>query len=163
MKKAFTLIELLVVVLIIGILSAVALPQYQRAVEKARIVEAKVIMKSMIDASARYGLETTECTTNLSKLDIQLPGTCNNNACSTKYFTYFVDECASDGSNSNPGTGVIVMAQRINGAYQIELEGDSYDTSRPRGVFYCWPTSSNPEDGVCPAAGAIKKDGQWVL
>ena len=56
MKKAFTLIELLVVVLIIGILAAVALPQYQVAVHKAKLTKLIPMVRGLKDGMEMYYL-----------------------------------------------------------------------------------------------------------
>ena len=70
--EAFTLIELLVVVLIIGILAAIALPQYEKAVEKTRAVQAVAIAKSLQTAIDAYLLENGLPTSTKSTLDMGL-------------------------------------------------------------------------------------------
>ena len=69
-NKAFTLIELLVVVLIIGILAAVALPQYQKAVAKSRFVQLQIAGDALIKSQEVYRLANGEYATTLDMLDV---------------------------------------------------------------------------------------------
>ena len=74
-NSGFTLIELLVVVLIIGVLSAIALPQYTTAVEKSRAAEALTLMSATRDAVERYRFQKDAwpSANNFAVLDVEIP------------------------------------------------------------------------------------------
>ena len=70
----FTLIELLVVVLIIGILAAMALPQYFKAVERSRMTEAITLMDSVVKAQRRKFMQTNRYANEFEGLDVSPKG-----------------------------------------------------------------------------------------
>lgn len=94
MRKAFTLIEVLVVVLIIGILSAVALPQYKIAVLKSKYTTLLTNTRAVMDALEVYYLANGTYPKSLSDAAISIPGCSSdggNLTCPDIYYGYFTD------------------------------------------------------------------------
>ncbi len=69
----FTLIELLAVVLIIGILAAIALPQYQMAVYKARLSRLLPLLKSIKTANQVFYMANGYYTNDIEQWDLSFP------------------------------------------------------------------------------------------
>ena len=93
-RAGFTLIEMLVVVLIIGILAAVAVPQYRLSVEKARAAEALSMVKTLWQAQQVYYWANGSYHDNINELDVSIAGhdamLDNVPRKETQYFSYGV-------------------------------------------------------------------------
>ena len=107
-NQAFTLIELLVVVLIIGILTAIALPQYKKSIEKSRAVEAIEYIRNLKEAQRLYYLANGTFANTWDKLGVD-PFTGNNSDPITyRDFQYWAPI-------SSVGNGGRVQTQHIKG------------------------------------------------
>ena len=151
MKKGFTLIELLVVVLIIGILSAVALPQYTLAVEKSRVAEAMPVIKNIANAREIYQLANGSLPHYFSELDIAIPGEeDDDDMCRvTKNWSYCIDVNSTDAARNNVSD---------ENYYVISYYLSSDTDTAAAGHFTCFPYGELG-DKICRSLGGKKRGG----
>jgi type IV pilus assembly protein PilE len=135
LQKGFTLIELMVVVVIVGVLAAVAVPNYQKYLVRAKLAEAHANLGSLRNAAEQYFQDNRGYT-----------GLCTPAIPATPYFTY---ACVST-ANTYTYTATGVSNAGVNGwAFTVDQLNNKSTTAVPTGATAqtaCWSTRS---DGAC--------------
>ncbi len=144
-RSGFTLIELLVVVLIIGILAAVAVPQYQKAVERSRVRSALPLLKAVYDAQQVYYLANGAYATSANQLDIDF--TCPEGV-----------ECAvGRGTTSSNAAPKVELQFTASGLFVLLYYGpQKISNVHVEGKPYCAAVSSKTRAvSICKSFGPI--------
>ena len=138
-NKGFTLIELLVVVLIIGILAAIALPQYKMAVAKSQYAKLMDISKAIASAQDRYFMVHGTHTNNFNDLDIEMPQ--NYISKTTKEYCYDWGGCSIRWRDA-----LICGDYKTNAHLVIYLRDNEQYSEVKKGRIFCTTNSSDTED-----------------
>ena len=137
MKKnnlGFTLIELLAVVLIIGIMTSIALPQYRRSVSRAEAMEAMVNLRTLFDSAKRYKAANSEAPMKLNGLDVSFFDATNDNT-NTFDIGRFRYTFGGDGIKSCRIAASIDYCFMFYYTYQGEKEVLTCKTENPDGKY----------------------------
>ena len=140
-KKGFTLIEVVIVVLIVMFLAAMALPNYNRSIEKSRAVEAMSVVKAANDAVYAYAAERGVCPSSFDKLVVNIQGTRSNNGTviTSKFYTYTLNAATKALIPTTQCGGVV--AYRPSVGYRIWNPYKIINTETKKHTLACTGTS----------------------